>query len=77
LRGDIGWAPRSPDLTPCDFFSGGNLKAQVYQHCPQTLEALMEAIMQEVAAIRPEMSRRVMEHYRRGSISISTMKAAT
>ena len=19
LRGDIGWPPRSPDLTPCDF----------------------------------------------------------
>ena len=23
LRGDIGWPPRSPDLTPCDFFSLG------------------------------------------------------
>jgi len=22
LRGDIGWPARSPDLTPCDFFSG-------------------------------------------------------
>jgi hypothetical protein len=22
LRGDIGWPPRSPDLTPCDFFFG-------------------------------------------------------
>lgn len=64
LRGDIGWPPRSPDLTPCDFFLWGYLKAQVYQHRPQTLEALKEAITQEVAAIPPEMTRRVIENYR-------------
>jgi hypothetical protein len=40
------------------------LKAQVYQHCPQTLEGLKEAITQEVAAGR-------------GSISVQTMKATT
>jgi hypothetical protein len=36
----------------------------VYQHRPQTLEGLKEAITQEVAAIPPEMTRRVMEKYR-------------
>jgi hypothetical protein len=41
------------------------LKGQVYQHRPQTLEALKEAITQEVAAIPPEMTRRVMENYRK------------
>jgi hypothetical protein len=46
LRGDIG-RPRRPDLTPCDFFLWGYLKAQVYQHRPQTLEGLKEAITQE------------------------------
>jgi hypothetical protein len=39
--------------------------AQVYQHRPQTLEGLKEAITQEVAAIPPEMTRRVMENYRK------------
>jgi hypothetical protein len=58
LRGDIGWPSRSPDVTPC------YLKAQVYQHRPQTLEALKGAITQEVAAIPPEMTRKVMENYR-------------
>jgi hypothetical protein len=64
LRGDIGWPPRLPDLTLCDCFVRGYLKTQVYQHHPQTLEALNEVITQEVAAIPPEMTRRVMENYR-------------
>jgi hypothetical protein len=25
LRGDIGWPPHSPDLTPCNFFLWGSL----------------------------------------------------
>jgi hypothetical protein len=63
LRGDIGWPPQLPDLTPCDFFLWVYHKAQVYQHGPQTLEGLKEAITQEVAAIPPEMTRRVVEKY--------------
>jgi hypothetical protein len=77
LCGDIGWPPRSPDLTPCDFFLWSYLKAQVYQYRPQTLEGLKEAITQEVAAIPPEMTLRVMECTGRCSISVSTTKAAT
>jgi hypothetical protein len=64
LRGDIGWPLHSPDLTLCDFFLGGYLKAQVYQHRPQTLEGLKEAMTQEVAAILPKMTSRVMEKCR-------------
>jgi len=62
LRGDIGWLPRSPDLTPRDFFLGGYHKAKVYERV-QTLEALKEAIRQEVAAITPEMIRKVKDNY--------------
>ena len=29
-REDISWPPRSPDLTPMDFFLWGYLKAKVY-----------------------------------------------
>jgi hypothetical protein len=77
LRGDIGWPLRSPDLTPCDFFFlWGYLKVQVYQHRPQTLEGLKEAITQEVAAIPPEMTRRVMEKYQE-RLSVWTMKDVT
>jgi hypothetical protein len=41
--------------TACYFFLWGYLKAKVYEQRPQTLEALKEAIRQEVAAITPEM----------------------
>ena len=64
LRGDIGWPARSPDLTPCDFFLWGYLKAEVYKHRPQTLKALKDAIREEVAAIPPEMTNIVMENFR-------------
>jgi hypothetical protein len=61
-HGNIGWSPRSPDLSPCNFFLWGYHKAQVYQHHPQALEGLKKAITQEVATIL---------------LSVSTMKAAT
>lgn len=64
LHGDIAWPPRSPDLTPCDYFLWGYLKAQVYKHRPRTMEALKEVITQEVANIPPEMTRRAMENFR-------------
>jgi len=65
LRGDIGWPLRSPDLTPCDFFFlWGYLKAKVYEQCPVPLEALKEAIRQEVTAITPEIILKVMDNYR-------------
>jgi hypothetical protein len=42
-------------------FLWGYLKAQVYQHSSQIFEGVKEAISQEVAAIPPEMTGRVME----------------
>jgi len=55
--------PRSPDLTPCDFFLWDYLKAKVYEQCPLTLEALKEVIRQKVAAVTPEMILKVMDNY--------------
>jgi len=51
-------------LPPAIFFSGGYLKAKIYEQRPLTLEALKEAIQQEVAAITPEMILKVMDNYR-------------
>jgi len=64
LRGDIAWPPRSPDLTPCDFFVWGYLKAKVYEQRPVPFEALREAIRQEVTTITPEMILKAMDNYR-------------
>ena len=64
LRGDIGWPPRSPDLTPCDFFLWGHLKSRVYEHRPATVEDLKAAISQEINAIPRDMIQRAMVNFR-------------
>ena len=63
LRGDIGWPPRSPDLTPCDFFLWGHVKLQVYQHRLANLE-LKAAITHEINAIPQDMVERAMVNFR-------------
>ncbi|CAK9802718.1 Histone-lysine N-methyltransferase SETMAR [Anthophora quadrimaculata] len=62
--GDIPWPPRSPDLTPCDFFLWGYLKSKVYSNSPRTIQALQENIRREVAAIEPTLCSRVFANLR-------------
>ncbi|KYM95731.1 hypothetical protein ALC62_13638 [Cyphomyrmex costatus] len=38
------WPPRSPDLTPMDFFAWGYIRDQVYQTLPRSREDLIEKI---------------------------------
>lgn len=59
-RGDIDWPPRSPDLTPPDFFLWGYLKSKVYANQPQTIDELKANIRAEIDAITPEMLGKVM-----------------
>ena len=63
-RGDVGWPARSPDLSPCDFFLGGYLKEKVFKHRPRSLEDFKERIWQEIDAIPPKTTRRVMKKFR-------------
>jgi len=48
-RGDINWPPRSPDLSPMDFFLWGYLK--VFNSNPATLEELKARIREEMQNI--------------------------
>lgn len=49
------WAPRSPDLTVCDFALWPILKRRVYLNPrPRTLEALEERILTEIAELNQE-----------------------
>lgn len=57
--GDVAWPPRSPDLTPCDFFLWGYRKSRVYINSPSTINALQENIRREVKAISPALCKRV------------------
>lgn len=63
LRGDVPWPPCSPDLSPCDFFLWGYLKAAVYRVRPRTLEALKEAIEDVITGIPQDMLARVGENF--------------
>ncbi|GFV80905.1 DUF4817 domain-containing protein [Trichonephila clavipes] len=49
------WPPRSPDLTPADFWLWGYLKSRVYLSGPSRLPELKDAIRREVSSIHPDM----------------------
>lgn len=53
-RGPIEWPPRSPDLTPLDFFLWGHLKTVVYDTKPVDLEDLRARIVLACAEITSE-----------------------
>lgn len=61
-RGDFDWPPRSPDLTPPDFFLWGYLKSKVYVRKPRTLAELRANIRREIRTISPETLAKVMEN---------------
>jgi hypothetical protein len=52
------WAPRSPDMTPCDFFLWGYLKDRVYvPSLPQNLEELKRRIREATTTVTEGMAR--------------------
>ena len=66
-RGDpVEWTPRSPDLSPLDFFLWGYLKRKVYSNRPATTEELKKNIIEEYRQITPDTLEKVMANcYRR------------
>ncbi len=66
------WPPRSPDLTPVDFYFWGTLKARVYHHfIPSDLNELKAKIRQEICAFSvAELGRSVLNLQRRCDLII-------
>ena len=64
-RGFIEWPPRSPDLSPCDFFLWGVLKDRVYRRKPRSIEELKNAITTEISEINSNLCRLVTDRLRR------------
>lgn len=62
-RGPIEWPPRSPDLTPLDFFLWGHLKSVVFKTQPATIEELKQKITQECRLLTSEVFRNVREEF--------------
>lgn len=57
--GPLQFPPRSPDLTPMDFFLWGALKNSVYKTKPNNVEHLKQIIVDACAEINGNMLRRV------------------
>ena len=49
--GTVPWPPRSPDLSPLDFFLWGQLKATVFAQAPRTLRHLRSKITKAIKDI--------------------------
>ena len=62
-NGDIPCPPRSPNLTPCDYFLWGYLKTKVFETKSRTFADLKQRIQDEVAAVPVEMLREVMNSF--------------
>jgi hypothetical protein len=56
------WPPRSPDLTPPDYFLWGHLKAQVYANKPRTIEALKANIREAIQEVTPDIWSRTFQN---------------
>lgn len=63
-RGNINWPPRSPDLSPLDYFAWGYIKSKVYENNPTNLTQLKQNIRSEMAAISRAMCQRVIANFR-------------
>ena len=61
--GTIEWPPRSPDLSPNDYFLWGHLKNRVYTTKPQDLADLQRRILDEFELITPEMIYNTIEKF--------------
>ena len=55
LGHNVEWPPRSPDLTPCDFFLWGYLKAKVFSTPPQNIQVLRQKIVDEFNDLRQSL----------------------
>ena len=62
--GDIAWPPRSPDLSPADFFLWGHFKSKLSANNPTTLRQLKLYIQQEMEAISKEILTKVFQNFR-------------
>lgn len=62
-RGTIEWPPRSPDLTPLDYFLWGYLKSKVYFQRPANIGDLQNRITQEIEQIGPEIISNVLREF--------------
>ena len=73
LNHPVEWPPRSPDLTPCDYFLWGHLKNKVYVTPPTDIDDLTQRITENAELLKrdPNLVRRaVRDMVRRATLCI-------
>ena len=60
--GPVSWPPRSPDLTPCDFFLWGYIKDRVFQTLPNTIAELKTKIRAAIQSITEDTLMKVVKN---------------
>lgn len=61
--GPIEWPPRSPDLTPLDYFLWGFLKDKVFRTTPENILEMENRILENCQIIEKEMFGRVRKSF--------------
>jgi len=62
-RGPIEWPPRSPDLSPLDYFLWGHLKSKVFSTKPNSIQDLQERITTECRKITADILENVRNRF--------------
>ena len=74
LGHNVEWPPRSPDLTPCDFFLWGYIKDKVFSSPPRDIDELRQKIIREFNALREQpafVTRAVRDMHRRTMLCVA------
>ena len=67
---NMPWPPRSPDLTPCDFFMWGFIKSRVYVTRPTDILDLKQRIRAAFQEITAEMRENVIREYQKRLVKV-------
>ena len=59
------WPPRSPDLSPLDFYLWGFLKSRVYSSNPTSIDQLKRNIEYEIELISSETLKKVSDNFKK------------
>ena len=63
-NGPIHWPPRSPDLTPPDYFLWGHVKEFIYKRRPTNHE-LKEKVAEAIKSVTKDLLNRTFENFRK------------
>lgn len=57
-QGPVAWPPRSPDMTPLDYYLWGDMKQKIYSQPINTQAELQARIINCAAGLDPDVIRR-------------------